>query len=1092
LNILFKVYTIHACLDGYSKNGMPGLTEAILKNYSLTTALTAVGLEMVKDGVIDFVANNYVDCEDLVAGIITAPGYQSRGKGLDLKKLAEKLPEYASTELYQEGKGETRLKEFERAYDNKIVPVLQAYMNSRFDKGAGETDKDMATTVFQKCGGYIRSKIINIYRKTLYERNTFLKRTRLELERLKIEGYRSNPETPGVGDEVDLYMTFSIDPEKFCKHMEDQLRLLKAKNPSLFMTYSWNVAAHEPTAGGQDVKASKDNSNLFNKHAFRFMRPGKYRLEASISIKNEGKIFDRWGEIKFTTKKGFILHVTPRKSNFDFTWKIVGDAVKVDLINRRMGHNYSLYIDDGDQPIASKSFHEFMRPDLRKKTYFMVKLDDFVVQGKDRYRFKVVEKSSEHGGISEVAKEVRIKRWIKGITVTPKHPLVGQIVDFEAHLEPGYEKNVRFEWGIKYPERGFLVTDASRYSDFSGRTTLKGHFTPRKAGPTFLEFKLLKGDTVLEECQESFVVGAKPILLSIDVRADKAFLTKRGDMTYFYVVAKYSDGTEKKIDVRKVTLNASDKAENVIQVRPSGSKSHIGEGYALGIGNGRAKISVEYTEGGITKIGSCVITVKMPPTTVKIHVAPKETVYLLGQKINFKLTAKNHRLDSKIIWKIDGKKVAEDLSKLSHRFDKVGRYKVQVEIRSADKEGRDSDFVFIAVREQEARADFTWSPEPNLEGDKYEVGTKMTFTSTTRKLGKRPIYRWFVGTSLSFMKEVSNAKSFDYTFGREGTYHIRLRIESKLSNNISEKDARFDVRKPSDTPWDDWQGGDRNKIEALGGSQNLVVCGKEWKMGIGKWPKECDNRRRVGPVDSYKICTGSFYNLENTGYVIYVKNKALKYEAYGYNGYFAGGELAQSWKKVKPDSLSLKCKGRDAVIGWTQEDGTTCSVRLRRGTTTPKKTKAESWNVIVEMERKCKEPEPGPEPKKGKPSVTLCPCFGYGSQSEVTLPDGSTKTEFAEEWSFEANIVNHDPNCTYNYTWFMNGTKKAEKRNSSSKKELFEAKFTSPGSINLRVEVVEKCGTSTDLETFSASNTFKVGDKLPSQLLFSINHILDG
>ncbi len=398
---------------------------------------------------------------------------------------------------------------------------------------------------------------------------------------------------------------------------------------------------------------------------------------------------------------------------------------------------------------------------------------------------------------------------------------------------------------------------------------------------------------------------------------EMTFKSKMGG-EWIRVYAKYDDGTSDKV-TPQCTWSTTDPGEKIIHHDAIKSPHHVSA-----VASGWARLTATYTEKGVTATAYCDITVDAPELEAGIDT--DKTDYIVGETGIFRQNCKNTRSRTEYIWKIDDKVVGEGAT-LKYKFEEIGSFDMEMTVKTDYwRTEQDTAYLTIWIHEREFDSDFSYSPKK----DEYEVGETVEFTNTSKGLGENVIFRWSTGTSFHFMKEVSNKRNFSFTFPEDGTYHIRLEVESELTGVVERKEITFSAEDPSVVPWKNWSGGNRNKIEVSGGKHNLTVCVKQWSMGKGKWPSKCNYEDYIGAVEGYAYCNGPFENLVNTSYLVYIEKGTgtLKYVVYGYDGRSVSGVIHNNNKEVDNDSISIECELRAAVVKWTNDDNTTCSARI--------------------------------------------------------------------------------------------------------------------------------------------------------------------
>ena len=288
----------------YKTDGNLGLARAIARNSNLTTLLTDAGLEAVTDGILESAAG--VDCADVAAGAFTTYGYQNVGEGLDLKKLAARLPEYADL---PEGRGEALVQESDQIFNSQIKPEIEKYIRGNLIKGSVATPLDtrLADKVIGRCLPYFKNELAKMRKETIENKKDLLAKLREEIKKIAITGLKSSPDKPRAASKVTLEMTFNQSPEKSLKDAEEELKKQGAANPSLIITYAWKISTLE----GTPASIPKEESSLTNLVTFTPEKAATYQLQATVTIDSVMDIFTRWGKIKESVNKDFTLKILP-------------------------------------------------------------------------------------------------------------------------------------------------------------------------------------------------------------------------------------------------------------------------------------------------------------------------------------------------------------------------------------------------------------------------------------------------------------------------------------------------------------------------------------------------------------------------------------------------------------------------------------------------------------------------------------------------------------------------------------------------------------------------------------------------------------
>ncbi len=374
---------------------------------------------------------------------------------------------------------------------------------------------------------------------------------------------------------------------------------------------------------------------------------------------------------------------------------------------------------------------------------------------------------------------------------------------------------------------------------------------------------------------------------------EMTFKSKLGG-SWLRVYAKYSDGTDDAV-INQCKWTTTDPGEKVIHHDTKNSPHHV-----TAVGNGWARLTAKYTEKGVAVTAYCDITVDAPELEADIDT--DKTDYIVGETGTFRQNCKNTRTNTEYIWTIDDKVVGKGET-LNYKFKEIGSFDMEMTVKTDYWiTEQDTAYLTIWVHEKEFAADFSYSPKK----DEYEVGETVKFTNTSKGLGGEVIYRWYTGTSLRFMKEVSNKRDFSFTFPGEGTYHIRLEVESELTGVVERKEITLNATEQSFLLWKNWHGGDRNRFMATLEGGGLTLYGNYYIDEERTFSGPIFMRKETG-VSSYNLKVSKIENLSSTGYLVYETNSGvLKYMVLGLDSTIHYGSQKAHAQPVVKDSGTIE------------------------------------------------------------------------------------------------------------------------------------------------------------------------------------------
>ena len=332
-----------------------------------------------------------------------------------------------------------------------------------------------------------------------------------------------------------------------------------------------------------------------------------------------------------------------------------------------------------------------------------------------------------------------------------------------------------------------------------------------------------------------------------------------------------------------------------------------------------------------------------PPTThgqpiLDITITSASDKFLLDTPITFTRQVSNTNAQNKYTfsWLLDGKEVAAGQS-FERRFLEPGRHYVQLVMKSSDP--REDDAViknFNVEYPPEVEASIGFVPETNA----YEVGATIGFVAKVKNAQRVTQYRWYVNGEYIG----SDQEGVTHKFPETGAYEVKLGL--RMGSNFDEVNTTrsLNIGEGQIGTLGRW----RNRFEASGAPENLVVRSSYWIGGDGKWSTPTAfNGGSIGPVENYILYTGEQADGWNTGYLVYVPKggKNLQFKVFHFRWpenpklgpmpqgfvHYSGPLPLHRGKTPIPDSIRFGRKAsRMCDVEWRTEDGSCCSARMSK------------------------------------------------------------------------------------------------------------------------------------------------------------------
>jgi len=355
---------------------------------------------------------------------------------------------------------------------------------------------------------------------------------------------------------------------------------------------------------------------------------------------------------------------------------------------------------------------------------------------------------------------------------------------------------------------------------------------------------------------------------------------------------------------------------------------------------GRCGVQAEYRQsGGPALRALCNVTVvdkNRPLPVPDFSIDPKDDPLPVGQSVTFRSKLSPSQSQLELIWYVDGKEIP-DRSEITHVFTSRGTYSVRLFVRDRITGKNDSVAKNIHVQDQpELEAAIGFSPKANV----YEIGATVGFIAKTKNAKGVMEYRWYVNDEYVG----SGPTGVEHSFTAAGQYEVKLGL--RMGSNFDEvkKTRALNVGKAKIGTLGRW----RNRFEASGAPENLVIRSSYWIGGSGKWSKPTTfNGGSIGPVENYILYTGEQANGCNTGYLVYAprNENRLQFKIFHFRWpenpkigpmphaivHYSGLLPRHSGKTPIPDSIRFVRKAsRLCDVEWRTEDGSVCSARISR------------------------------------------------------------------------------------------------------------------------------------------------------------------
>ncbi len=373
-----------------------------------------------------------------------------------------------------------------------------------------------------------------------------------------------------------------------------------------------------------------------------------------------------------------------------------------------------------------------------------------------------------------------------------------------------------------------------------------------------------------------------------------------------------------------------------------GTATVDGAGAVQGVSVGTTRVWATY-QGQTDSVPVEVTMPVGPPTShgqpvIDIALTSTSDKFLLDTPITFtrKVSNTNAQNQYTFSWLLDGKEVAAGKS-FERRFVEPGRHYVQLVMESSDP--RENDAViknFNVEYPPEVEATIGFVPETNV----YEVGATVGFIAKTKHAQRVTQYRWYVDGEYVG----SGADGVTHEFTAAGTYEVKLGL--RLGSNFDEVETSrtLSIGEGKIGTLGRW----RNRFEASGAPENLVVRSSYWIGGSGKWSTPTSfNGSSIGPVEHYILYTGEQADGWNTGYLVYVPKGTtnLQFKVFHFRWpenpqlgpmpqgfvHYSGLLPRHSGKTPVPDSIRfVKKASRMCDVEWRNEDGSHCSARISK------------------------------------------------------------------------------------------------------------------------------------------------------------------
>ncbi len=332
-----------------------------------------------------------------------------------------------------------------------------------------------------------------------------------------------------------------------------------------------------------------------------------------------------------------------------------------------------------------------------------------------------------------------------------------------------------------------------------------------------------------------------------------------------------------------------------------------------------------------------------PPVTtgrpvIDIAVSSASGEFLLDTPITFtrQVSGTNAQNQYAFSWLLDGKEVTAGES-FERRFLEPGRHYVQLVMRSSD--ARENDAViknFNVEYPPEVEASIVFIPETSI----YEAGETVGLLARTKGAQVVTEYRWYVNGNYVG----SGREGIAHKFPAAGSYDVKLGLRLGGNYDEAETTRQLDIGEGKIGTLGRW----RNRFEATGAPENLVIRSSYWIGGDGKWsqPGNFDGGS-IGPVENYILYTGEQADGWNTGFLAYVPQgqTELQFKVFHFRWpenpklgpapqgfvHYSGPLPRHSGKTPVPDSIRfVKKASRMGDVEWHNKDGSACSARISK------------------------------------------------------------------------------------------------------------------------------------------------------------------
>lgn len=353
---------------------------------------------------------------------------------------------------------------------------------------------------------------------------------------------------------------------------------------------------------------------------------------------------------------------------------------------------------------------------------------------------------------------------------------------------------------------------------------------------------------------------------------------------------------------------------------------------------GSCVITATFNPPGAKKVltAHCKVTIKGQPLVVDFNVAPKEGPYSPRQNLTFTERIKAHdKSKYNLTWYIENR-VVTNRNRIEHAFQAPGKYRVRLVARHRTTGVEDAIAKNIDVEyPPDMEVEIRFRPETNV----YKIGSTVGFVAKTRNVKGITEYRWYVSG-----KYVGSGRdSVKHKFTAAGEYEVKLGL--RMGSNVDEVTTTraLVVGETGIGPLGRW----RNRFEARGAPEDLVIRSSYWIGGKGKWSKPTTfNGGSIGAVERYILYDGEQADGWNTGYLVYAPRGSdqLLFKVFHFRWpanpkigpspcgtVHYSGQLPLHNKKPLPESVHFTRKAsRLCEVEWRTEDGSSCRVRISK------------------------------------------------------------------------------------------------------------------------------------------------------------------